>query len=87
MTFKYFSNSSAAFMNDVFKRSGRNSTTTTAFLLKLNQPLQKTNHAQNNPSQIYSIKYLEQITRFPENNGVNLNMHKHRVKRRFSSNK
>ena len=46
-------------MNDVFKTSGQNSTTTKAFLLNLNQPLQKTKLPQNNLSQIYSIKYLE----------------------------
>ena len=59
MTSKYFSNLSPAYMNDVFKTSGQNSTTTKAFLLKLNQPLQKTKLPQNNLSQIYSIKYLE----------------------------
>ena len=52
MTFKYFSNLSTAYMNDVFKTSGQNSITTKAFLLKLNQPLQKTNHPQNSLSQI-----------------------------------
>ena len=87
MTFKYFSNSSTAYMNGVFKPNGRNGTNNTSFFLKLNQSLQKTNHAQNNLSQIHSIKYLEQITRSPENNGVNLNMHKHRVKKHFSTNK
>ena len=34
-------------MNDVFKTAGRPNTTTKASLLKLNQPLRRTNHGQN----------------------------------------
>ena len=35
-------------MNDVFKPAGQPNTTTRASLLKLNQPLRRTNHSQNN---------------------------------------
>ena len=37
----------APYMNDVFKPAGHPNTTTSASLLKLNQPLQRTNHGQN----------------------------------------
>ena len=53
------SNLSPAYMNDVFTPSGQSSTTSRESLLKLNHPLKKTNHTQNNISQIYSIKCLE----------------------------
>ena len=46
--FKYFSNLSPAYMNEVLKPSGQNSTTARAFLVKLNQSFRKTNYGQNN---------------------------------------
>ena len=48
-------NTSPPFMNDVFKPAGLPNTTTRASLLKLNQPLRRTNHGQNNISYIASI--------------------------------
>ena len=42
-------------MNDVFKPVGQPNTTTRASLLKLNQPLRRTNHGQNNISYIAPI--------------------------------
>ena len=42
-------------MEEVFKPSGQPNTTTTASLLKLNQPWQRPNHGQNN------ISYLARI--------------------------
>ena len=43
-------------MNDIFKPAGQPNTTTRAYLLKLNQPFQKTNHGQK------SISYKAPIT-------------------------
>ena len=37
-------------MNDVFKSAGQPKSTTRASLLKLKQPLRRTNHGQNNIS-------------------------------------
>ena len=37
-------------MNDIFKPAGQPNTTTRAYLLKLNQPFQKTNHGQKSIS-------------------------------------
>lgn len=48
MTFKYFNSLSPAFIKDVFKPSGQKSVTTSALSLKLDQPMQKTNHRQIN---------------------------------------
>lgn len=48
MTFKYFNSLSPAFIKDVFKPSGQKSVTTRALSLKLDQPMQKTNHRQIN---------------------------------------
>ena len=42
-------------MNDVFKPVGQPNTTTRGSLLKLNQPLRRTNHDQNNVSYIALI--------------------------------
>ena len=46
MTFKYFSNLSPLYMNDVFKPAGQNTTATRTYLFKLSQPLRKINHGQ-----------------------------------------
>ena len=46
---------SPPYMNDVLKSAGQPSTTTRASLLKLNQPLQRTNHGQKNISYIAPI--------------------------------
>ena len=55
MSFKFCNNTSPPYINDVFKPASQPNTTTRASLLKLNQPLQRTNHGQNNISCIASI--------------------------------
>ena len=52
MSFKFSNNTSPPYMNDGFKPAGQSNTTTRASLLKLNQPLRRTNHGQNNISYI-----------------------------------
>ena len=44
MSFKFCNNTSPSYMSDVFKTTGQPNTTTRASLLKLDQPLRKTNH-------------------------------------------
>ena len=46
ISFKIWNNTSPRYMNDVFKPAGEPDTTTRTSLLKLNQPLQKTNHGK-----------------------------------------
>ena len=55
MSFKFCNNMSPPYMNDVLKSAGQPNTTTRASLLKLNQPLQRTNHGQKNISYIAPI--------------------------------
>ena len=47
ISFKFCNNTSPAYMNDVFKPASQSNTSTTAYLLKLNQPLRRTNDGQN----------------------------------------
>ena len=54
ISFKFCNNTSPLYMNDVFKPAGQPNSTK-ASLLKLNQPLWKTNHGQNNLSYIAPI--------------------------------
>ena len=80
MSFKFCNNTSPPYMNDVFKPAGQPSTTTRASLLKLNQPLRRTNHGQN-------ISYIAPIIWNNLPNSLkttdNLNTYKHRVKEHF----
>ena len=46
---------SPPYMNDVLKSAGQPNTTTRASLLKLNKPLERTNHGQKNISYIAPI--------------------------------
>ena len=46
---------------DVFKPAGQPNTTTKASLLKLNQPLRRTNHGQKNISYIGLPRIIYQI--------------------------
>ena len=68
-------------MTDVFKPAGQPNSTTRASMLKLSQPLRRTNHGQNNISYIVPIiwnnlpNYLKTTS--------NLNTYKHRVKEHF----
>ena len=55
MSLKFCSNMSPPYMNNVFKPAGQPNITTRASLLKLNQPLRRTNHGQNNISYIALI--------------------------------
>ena len=55
MSFKFCNNVSPPYMNDVFKAAGQPNTITGASLLKLSQPLRRTNHGQNNISYIAPI--------------------------------
>ena len=50
LAFTFFSNASHLYMNDVFKPAGQHNTITRTSLRKLNQPLRKSNHGQNNLS-------------------------------------
>ena len=68
-------------MNDVFKPAGQPNTTTRVSLLKLNQPLLRTNHGQNNISYISPI-ILNNLPISLKRTG-NLNTYKHRVKEHF----
>ena len=67
-------------MNDVLKPAGQPNSTTKASLLKLNQPLRRTNHGQN-------ISYMAPIIWNNLPNSLkttdNLNNSKHRVKEHF----
>ena len=66
---------------DVFKPFSQNSTTTRASLLKLNQPLRKTNHTENNLSHTAPniSNKLPDFLKITEN----LNTHKHTFKKYF----
>ena len=54
MSFKFCNITGPPYMNDVFKPAGQPNTTTRASLLKLSQPVRKTNHGKNNISYIQS---------------------------------
>ena len=55
MSFEFCNSTSPPYMNDVFKPTGQPNNTTRAPLLKLNQPLRRTNNGQNNISYITPI--------------------------------
>ena len=48
ISFKFCNNTSPAYMNDVFKPASQSNATTRAYLLKLNQPLRRTNDGRQN---------------------------------------
>ena len=81
MSFKFCNNTSPPYMNDVFKPAGQPNTTTRASLLKLNQPLRRTNHGQNNISYIAPIIWNNLPNSLKTTD--NLNTYKHRVKEHF----
>ena len=68
-------------MNDVFKPVGQPNTTTRASLLKLNQPLRRTNNGQNNIFYVGPIIW-NNLPNSLKTTG-NLNTYKHRVKEHF----
>ena len=79
--FKYFSNLSPAYMNEILKPSGQNCTTARAFLVKLNQSFRKTNYGQNN------FWYVAPNTsnKLPDSLKITekLNTYKYRVRKHF----
>ena len=79
VSFKFCNNTSPPCMNDVFKPAGQPNTTTRVSLLKLNQPLRRTNHGQNNISYIAPIIFNNLLN----TTTGNLNTYKHRVKEHF----
>ena len=81
ISFKFCNNTSPPYMNDVFKPAGQPNTTTRASLLKLNQPLRRTNHGQNNISYIAPIIWNNLPNSLKTSD--NLNTYKHRVKEHF----
>ena len=81
MSFKFCNNTSPPYMNDVFKPAGQPNTITRASLLKLNQPLRRTNHGQNNISYVGPIIW-NNLPNSLKTTG-NLNTYKHRVKEHF----
>ena len=68
-------------INDVLKQTGQPNTTTRASLPKLNQPLRRTNHCQNNVSHIVPITW-NNLANFQKTID-NLNTYKHKVKEHF----
>ena len=72
---------SPPYMNDVFKPAGQPNTNTRASLLKLNQPLHRTNHDQKNISYVGLIVW-NNLPNSLKTTG-NLNTYKHRVKEHF----
>ena len=68
-------------LSDVFKPAGQPNTTTRASLLKLRQPLRRTNHDQNNISYIAPIIW-KNLPNSLKTTG-NLNAYKHGVKEHF----
>ena len=68
-------------MNDVFKPAGEPNTTTTAFLLNLNQPLGRTNHGQKNI--FYIAPNIWKNVPNSRKTTDNLNTYKHRFKEHF----
>ena len=78
MSFKFCNNTSPSYMSDVFKQTGQPNTTTRVSLLKLSQPLRRTNHGQNNISYIAPITW-NNLPNSLKTTG-NLNAYKNRVR-------
>ena len=81
MLFQFCNNASPPYMNNVFKPAGQPNTITRGSLLKLNQPLRRTNHSQNNVSYIAPIIWNNLPNSLKTTD--NLNTYKHRVKEHF----
>ena len=64
-------------MNDVLKIAGQHTTNSRSFLLKLNQPLQKTNDGQKSLSCIEPAIWNQLLDTLKTKE--NVNTHKHRV--------
>ena len=83
MSLKFCNNTSPPYMNDVFELAGQPNTTTRASLLRLNQPLRRTNHGQNNISYIAPIIWNNLPNSLKTTD--TLSAYKHRVKEHFFS--
>ena len=83
MSFKHCNNTSSPDMNDVYKPPSQSNTTTRASLLKLNQPLRRTNYGQNNISYIAPIIWNNLPNSLKTTD--NLNTYKRRVNEYFFS--
>ena len=81
MSFKFYNNTSPPYMSDVFKPAGQPNTTSRASMLKLSQPLRRTNHGQNNISYIAPIIWNNLPSSLKTID--NLNTYKRRVKEHF----
>ena len=81
MSFKFCNSTNPPYMNAVSEPAGQPNTTTRPSLLKLNQPLRRTNHDQNNISYIASIIWNNLPNSLKTTD--NLNNYKHRVKEHF----
>ena len=81
MSFKFCNSTSPPYMNDAFKPADQPNTTTRASLLKLNQPLRRTNHDQKNISYIALI-ISNSLPNFLKTTD-NLNTYRHKVKEYF----
>ena len=81
MSFKYFNYLRPLYMNDVFKLAGQNTTATRTSLLKLSQPLRKTNHGQRCLSYV-APNIWNKLPDFLKTTD-NVNTYKHRVKKHF----
>ena len=81
MSFRFCNNTSPPYTNDVFKPAGQPNTTARASLLKLNQPLLRTNNGQNNISYIAPIIWNNLPNSLKTTD--NLNTYKRRVKEHF----
>ena len=81
MSFKICNNTSPPYMGDVFKPAGQPNTTTRASLLKLIQPLRRTNPGEINISYIAPIIWNNLPNSLKTTD--NLNSYKHRVKEPF----
>ena len=68
-------------MNDVFKPAGQPNITTTASLLKLNQPLRRTNHGQHNIFYIAPIIWNNLPNSLKTTDS--LNTYNHRIEEHF----
>ena len=80
MTFKYFNYLTFVYSN-VFKPAGQNTTATRTSLLKLSQPLRKTNHGQKGLLYV-APSIWNKLPDFLKSTD-NVNMYKHRVKKNF----
>ena len=81
MSFEFYYNTNPPYMNDVFKPAGQPHITIRASLLKLNQPLRRTNYDQKNISYIAPIIWINLPNSLKTTD--DLNSYIYRVKEHF----